>query len=121
MTAVQNSVRRWESQRQEIPYGRAEPVADAQLLDGYAVLGHLLAPGSEITTANAAAAVSRMLAELWGLHRRPAEEAARQILWFWDEHVGVFVSTPPGRWSRGAAFSPRSPQRCGSGRSRSGL
>jgi hypothetical protein len=96
MTAVQNSVRRWEGQRQEMRYGREEPPTDAQLLDGYAVLGHLLVAGTEVTAADASAAVTRMLAEHWGIHRRPAEEAARQITWFWDQHVGVFVRTSTG-------------------------
>ena len=46
-----------------------------------------------MTTLEAIAMVSDMLAHQWGLAPGQTAEAAEKILWFWDEHVGVFVRT----------------------------
>jgi len=90
MTAVQDSVRRWERQRTETA-DRTDWPTDGQILDGYAAIGHLLANAGEMSSAEAMAGVSKMLYERWGLAAGPAMEAAERILWFWDVHVGVFV------------------------------
>lgn len=95
MTAVQASVHRWERQRADAE-DRSDWPTSGRLLDGYAVLGHHLASAGEISTAEAGAAVSDMLADRWEPAQGAAEEAAQRILWFWDEHVGVFVSTDTG-------------------------
>lgn len=90
MTAVKDSVRRWERQRSE---DRSNWPTDGQLLDGYAAIGQRLADAGELASREAAAKVSDMLANRWGLAPGPAAEIAEKILWFWDEHVGVFVRT----------------------------
>jgi hypothetical protein len=90
MTAVQDSVRRWERQRSG---NRSDWPTDGQLLDGYAAIGRRLADTGEMTSPEAIAVVSGMLAHRWGLAPGQAAEAAEKILWFWDEHVGVFVRT----------------------------
>ena len=95
MTAVTNSVRRWERRRPE-PGDHADWPTDGQLLDGYAAIGHRLAACAEISIGEATAAVSGMLADRWGLAPGAAVETAERILWFWDEHVGVFVRTDAG-------------------------
>lgn len=96
MTAVRNSVRRWERSRPGSLEDRAGWPTDAQLLDGYAALGHLLALSGETSAEEASACVSAMLADRWGMAPGPAEELTDRILWFWDEHVGVFVGTDAG-------------------------
>jgi hypothetical protein len=63
------------------------------LLDGYVAIGHRLADIGEMTSPEAIAVVSGMLAHRWGLASGQAAETAEKILWFWDEHVGVFVRT----------------------------
>jgi hypothetical protein len=90
MTAVQDSVRRWERQRSENTSGWP---TDGQLLDGYAAIGHRLADVGEMTSPEAMAVVSGMLADRWGFAAGQAAETAEKILWFWDVHVGVFVRT----------------------------
>lgn len=96
MTAVHNSVRRWERHR----LGSTEDIAiwpsDGQLLDGYAALGHLLSVSGEVRAEDASACISAMLASRWDKAPGPAEELADRILWFWDEHVGVFIGTNAG-------------------------
>ena len=95
MTAVTESVRRWERQRAE-PDDHTDWPTDGQLLDGYAAVGHRLAAVGEISTAEAAAAVSGILEDRWGFAPGAAAETSGRILWFWDEHVGVFVRTDAG-------------------------
>ncbi|MCA1696112.1 MAG: NACHT domain-containing protein, partial [Actinobacteria bacterium] len=93
MTAVRNSVRRWERHR----LGPTEDIAiwpsDGQLLDGYAALGHLLSVRGEVSAEDASACISAMLTVRWGQAPGPAEELTDRILRFWDEHVGVFIGT----------------------------
>jgi hypothetical protein len=93
--AVMDSVRRWETQRAERDDRAAWPT-DGQLLDGYAAIGHRLADAGEVSVSDAETTVAEMLVELWELAPRAAAEKAEQILWFWDEHVGVFVKTDNG-------------------------
>ncbi|MFD4636975.1 NACHT domain-containing protein [Lentzea sp. NPDC058436] len=88
--AVRHSVDRWEQRRTA-----SAPTSD-QLLDGYAVLGHLLSVSPEASVDDAARHVARMLGERWGMKPGPAEEATRRILTFWDSDVGVFISDDHG-------------------------
>jgi hypothetical protein len=94
-TAVTDSVSRWERPRAE-PGDRADWPTDGQLLDGYAAIGHRLAIAGETSVADTVADVSAMLADRWMLSPGAAAEAAEKIVWFWDEHVGVFVQTGAG-------------------------
>jgi hypothetical protein len=95
LQAVTDSVRRWEAQRAEGD-DRADWPSDRQLLEGYAVIGHRLAEAGEISVSDAESAVSEMLADRWRLAPGAAAETTEQILWFWDEHVAVFVKTGNG-------------------------
>jgi hypothetical protein len=95
LTAIKDSVRRWERPRPD-PALRTDWPSDDQLLDGYAAIGHRLAETGEISTAEAEEAVTGMLASRWGLSPGHAAETAGQIMWFWDDHVGVFVRSDAG-------------------------
>ena len=95
LQAVTDSVRTWEVKRAE-GEERADWASARQLLEGYAVIGHRLAEAVEISASDAESAVSEMLANQWGLAPGAAAEATENILWFWDEHVGVFVKTENG-------------------------
>lgn len=101
-TAVRNSVQRWESRRPIAGDDRQGWPTNDQLLDGYAVVGHRLAVSGEVGVQDATADVVAMLTDRWGLSAGAADELAERILWFWDVHVGVFVSTDTG------ALVPRS-------------
>ena len=96
MTAVRNSVRRWERHRLGSTEDAATWPSDGQLLDGYAALGHLLSVSGEVSAEGALACISAMLASRWDKAPGPSEELADRILWFWDEHVGVFIGTDAG-------------------------
>lgn len=93
MTAVHNSVHRWEWHRLASTEDITIWPSQGQLLDGYAALGHLLSVYGEVSAEVASACISEMLAARWGQAPGPAEELAGRILWFWDERVGVFIGT----------------------------
>lgn len=87
LSAVQRSVHGWERQRAD-----ASTVEPDQLLDGFTALGALLTVSGSASRAEAAYAVSSMLAHLWDIRAPgPARLATEEILRFWDQHVGVFV------------------------------
>ena len=92
--AVRDTVERWELARlSDISLGpgiRAE-----QLLDGYGEIAHVLIgePGG-CPAETMSRAVEAMLTERWGLAPGEARAQARDIMGFWDEHVGVFVASP---------------------------
>ncbi len=92
--AVQDTVERWElarlSQTSPDPGMRAE-----ELLDGYSEIAHILIgePGG-CPAETVSRGVEAMLAERWGLAAGKARAHAREVMGFWDEHVGVFVASP---------------------------
>jgi NACHT domain len=93
--AVEGTVRRWEAARlwETRHYPRLD--SPAQLLDGYAQIAHAVADVATVASATSVRdTVAAMLAARWGLAPAAAEERARDIVWFWDEHVGVFVTAP---------------------------
>jgi NACHT domain len=92
-TAVRATVERWELKRRSETSTR--PYATAgQLLDGFCALSHAcLSKHSDHRADNLSREVEAMLILRWGLAPGPAHEQAREIMWFWDEHVGVFVAS----------------------------
>lgn len=92
--AVDDTVRQWELARlwETRPYPRLDP---GQLLDGYGEIAHAVTGGANgCSAASTRDAVAAMLAARWGLAPAAAEAQADSIMWFWDEHVGVFVAAP---------------------------
>lgn len=63
------------------------------LLDGYVILGQLLDGQAEQPKYRALAKLAETLADPAQWHEAPAkaDELARQVLRFWDEHLGVFT------------------------------
>jgi NACHT domain len=89
--AVRDTVQQWEFRRLLEGPGRSHASAD-QILDGFAAISHAYVnrPGACDVTLTCRQ-VEAMLKERWGLSAGEARERAREILWFWDEHVGVFT------------------------------
>jgi len=89
--AVGGTVDQWELRRLE-ETGSRPGMRGGQLLDGFREIGHALIsrPGG-CPAELACRQIEAMLAEQWGLAPGEARERARDILWFWDEHVGVFI------------------------------
>ncbi len=92
--AVRDTVSQWELRR--LAEGASRPgMSGGQLRDGFEQIGHVLVrelggcPKGAIF-----AQVEAMLTEQWELSRGDARERADEILWFWDEYVGVFVASP---------------------------
>ncbi|MFC8286217.1 NACHT domain-containing protein [Streptomyces cyaneofuscatus] len=95
---VQNSIRKWELGRGvQPPGGWNTYLNSAKLLDGFATIGHTINNTKPAATAEVDVALKSMLTERWGSSRGEAEYIAPDIRWFWDENVGVFVSTDGGR------------------------
>jgi Trypsin-like peptidase domain/NACHT domain len=92
--AVQETVDRWELTR----LSETAPdlnVRAVQLLDGYGEIAHaLIAESGGCPERGVSQRVETMLAERWALAPGEASARAREIMWFWDEHVGVFVASP---------------------------
>jgi len=106
--AVVRSVERWEISRFMGPsLAWATDLSPQMLLDGFRVLGHMLDTVEEATHAQALRELNAMLVEdRWGLRGGRAEELAKQVLRFWDEHVAVFeVDESGGIASRSRVFT----------------
>ncbi|GIF41344.1 hypothetical protein BC793_111295 [Actinoplanes xinjiangensis] len=97
LTAVRDSVLQWEDNRPKTDAGHAQQPDPDQLLDGFAALGRLLAPGAPVPGTAATAEITSMLASRWGVRAPAAATAlAGHILRFWDQNVGVFVTAADG-------------------------
>lgn len=91
--AVRDAVERWELRRLSETDSRRDMHGD-QLLDGYGEIAHTLLNGPSGGSAGTVnAALESMLAKDWGLAPAEARARARDIRWFWDDHVGVFVTS----------------------------
>jgi len=91
---VRDSVRRWELVRLDHRPGRpvrARQLTPDLLLDGFAAIAHALAGSVEPSYDVVRDAAGDVLREQWGASPGAAQELADDVLWFWDEHVGVFV------------------------------
>lgn len=92
---VYDSVARWELARPAAPNTQTDSVRPEMLTDAFAEIGHAIAGTGSCPVADARGAVADMLASQWGLAPREADARAGDILSFWDDRVGVFVSVPP--------------------------
>ncbi len=94
--AVRDTVRQWEVKRLAEDPVRPHASAD-QILDGFAAISHayISRPG-ECNAGLVDRQVEAMLRERWGLWAGEARERAREVTWFWDEHVGVFTARAGG-------------------------
>jgi hypothetical protein len=91
VTAVQDSVDRWERQKQRDP-GAWDPELHPQMiLDGFASIAHeLILDRTDLAACTAA--VSLRLANDWGLAPARSSAAADDVIRWWTERVGVFIS-----------------------------
>jgi hypothetical protein len=94
--AVRDTVQQWEVKRLAEDPVRPHASAD-QILDGFAAISHayISRPG-ECNAGLVDRQVEAMLRERWGLSAGEARERAREVTWFWDEHVGVFTAPAGG-------------------------
>ena len=94
--AVRDTVRQWEIRRLSEDPVRPHVSAD-QVLDGFAAISHAyITRPDDCNLRLADRLVEAMLRERWGLSAGEAREQAREITWFWDEHVGVFIASTDG-------------------------
>jgi hypothetical protein len=92
--AVRDTIDRWELARlSETP---PDPqLSRNQLLDGYSEISHAVITGNgDCRPVRVQGQVAAMLADQWGLAPADARAQAQEIMWFWDDHVGVFVTSP---------------------------
>jgi hypothetical protein len=92
--AVRDTVERWELARlSETTPGPG--IRGEQLLDGYGEIAHvLIGDPAGCPAETVSRRIEAMLTERWGLALGEASAQAREIVGFWDEHVGVFVASP---------------------------
>jgi hypothetical protein len=91
--AVRDTVQQWEVKRLSEDPVPLQASTD-QILDGFASISHayISRPG-ECDTRLAARQVETALRERWDLSAGQARERAREIMRFWNEHVGVFTAS----------------------------
>jgi NACHT domain len=92
--AVEDSVRKWEDQRKITgrPRRGEKLPTRKMLLDGYTTLGTLIGAATSPSREDASTALTNLFAgDRWRQAPADAEDAAENVLSFWDEHVGVFV------------------------------
>lgn len=92
--AVRESVRRWEKAREAgaLREPWSAELTDAMLIDGYASIGHLLNAGAPLPIGQCERVVTDMLASRWRQSPGASEQIAGEIIRFWDDKVGVFVT-----------------------------
>jgi hypothetical protein len=101
--AVTESVRRWERRR---PGDADTDDQAAQLLDGFAALGALMAASGSASRAEASLALATMLDQRWDLRARGLVGVRTDlILRFWDEQMGVFVTRTDRIEARSRVFA----------------
>jgi hypothetical protein len=93
--AVHETIDQWEMSRMATAETPFRPRLRAkQLLDGYVAIAHTLASIGTASAEDVLETVVTMLGARWGMAVGEAEAAAADVIWFWDEHLGVFVSSP---------------------------
>jgi NACHT domain len=94
--AVWDAVDRWELNRLSENDSRRD-LRREQLIDGYSEVAHALV---NEPAGRSKAMVSRrleaMLSSEWGLSPGEARARAGDIVWFWDERMGIFVAPSSG-------------------------
>jgi hypothetical protein len=102
---VEDSVLNWERHRgPQPPWGAAPEMRPQMLLDGFAALGHALNTQATLSREDANRDVASALAS-WGHSGRVLEALAREITWFWDEVVGVFLDRQGNIEARSRQFA----------------
>ena len=93
--AVQDTVHRWELSRPAKTVAVGHPQLRPELLlDGYGEIAHALSGTGRTPAEEVRRAVAAMLADRWGLPPGEAGAQASEVMEFWDEGTGVFVSSP---------------------------
>lgn len=96
LEAVQGTVEKWELARLR-ETGNRPVMRGEQLTDGYSEIAHAVITGKGSCPADTARQqVAAMLRDRWGLALGEADAIARDISWFWDDHVGVFIESHAG-------------------------
>lgn len=98
-SVVKDSVRKWELKRLSIqpPGGWDDSLKAPHLLDGFAAIGHAINEADSVDSSEVESALKLMLTTRWNCSAGEAEVLSQDIRWFWDEHVGVFVSVDAGK------------------------
>jgi hypothetical protein len=91
---VHDSVARWELARPRPVRNQPTVVRPEILTDGFADIAHAIAGTGACSNADAQHAVMATLTDRWGRAPGEAEATASDIMAFWDDQVGIFVSTP---------------------------
>jgi NACHT domain len=91
---VRDSVERWEHARGGAAAGGPLGMRAEMLTDGFSEIAHGLTSRGSLPAVVASRLVAAMLSHRWGLSPGEAGAAAGDVLRFWDDHVGVFVSSP---------------------------
>ncbi|MGN3958317.1 NACHT domain-containing protein [Streptomyces sp. WAC8370] len=96
---VRDSVRKWELKRISVqpPGGWDSGLKAAHLLDGFAAIGHAINNSASVSSEDVTSALEAMLTDRWNLSKAESESLAPDIRWFWDNHVGIFISVENGR------------------------
>jgi hypothetical protein len=91
---IRDSVGRWERTRGDGAVNGPLGMRADMLTDGFSEIAHGLAGRGSLPVAVAARLVGAVLSRRWGLSPGEAGATATDVLRFWDDHVGVFVSSP---------------------------
>ncbi|GGJ65867.1 NACHT domain-containing protein [Glutamicibacter ardleyensis] len=88
---IQDSVKKWEYRRKSSPPGGNDrELRPEMLIDGFAAIGHALNSHGPLPIREAEKIIVDGISR-WGFSEPLTEELARQILWFWDNSVGIFI------------------------------
>ena len=92
--AVLDAVKRWELTRATVTGALFhQPMREEMLVDGFREIGHALVNVGSRPSHEVLAAVAAVLTDIWGLSRGETSARAKEIMWFWDDQVGVFVTS----------------------------
>lgn len=102
---IKDSVDKWEQRRNAAPPGgNDKELRSEMLISGFAVIGHALNSQAELTAVEAQEMISADL-DPWELSGPVARSIANQVLWFWDNAMGVFVEVNEKIQARSRQFS----------------
>jgi hypothetical protein len=88
---IQDSVNKWEYHRKSAPPGGNDQALRPQMLiEGFSAIGHALNTRGDLSANEAEEIVVNEISR-WGMSEPINRELSRQILWFWDNSVGIFV------------------------------
>ncbi|ACU77438.1 putative signal transduction protein with Nacht domain [Catenulispora acidiphila DSM 44928] len=92
--AVRDSVRRWEKARESGTLSEpwSPQLTDGILIDGYAIIGHRVNASGAASILTIERDIVSMLSTQWGRSAGEAKQLASEILRFWDDKIGVFVT-----------------------------